>query len=94
MMLFGQLRGQQMLHIMTTSFTTTVMGTKLNLTRLFSKSEITVQLLFGDLLEGDVGVRHKGLMLSIAKVLYPRLLVKGLAKVLPVGLCLMITVRK
>jgi len=94
MMLFGQLRGQQMLHIMTTSFTTTVMGTKLNLTRLFSKSEITVQLSFGDLLEGDVGVRHKGLMLSIAKVLYPRLLVKGLAKVLPVGLCLMITVRK
>ena len=83
-----------MLHIMTTSFTTTVMGTKLNLTRLFSKSEITVQLSFGDLLEGDVGVRHKGLMLSIAKVLYPRLLVKGLAKVLPVGLCLMITVRK
>ena len=83
-----------MLHIMTTSFTTTVMGTKLNLTRLFSKSEITVQLSFGDLLEGDVGVRHEGLMLSIAKVLYPRLLVKGLAKVLPVGLCLMITVRK
>lgn len=64
------------------------------LTRLFSKSEITVELSFGDLLEGDVGVRHKGFMLSIAKVLYPRLLIKGLAKVLPIGLYLMITVRK
>ena len=65
-----------------------------NLTKLFSKSEIMVQLSFGDLLEGDVGIRHKGLMLSIAKLLYPRLLIKGLSKVLPIGLCLMITVRK
>jgi len=64
------------------------------LTRLFSKSEIKVQLSFGDLLEGDVGARHKGLMLSIAKMLYPRPLIKGLAKVFPIGLCLMITVRK
>ena len=65
-----------------------------NLTKLFSKSEISVQLSFGDLLEGDVGVRHKGLMLSIAKALYPRSLIKGLAKVFPIGLCLMITVHK
>ena len=65
-----------------------------NLTRLFSKSEITVQLSFGDLLEGDVGVRHKGLMLSIAKVIYPSTLIKSLSKVFPVGLCLLITVRK
>ena len=65
-----------------------------NLTRLFSESEIKVQLSFGDLLEGNVGVRHKGLMLSIAKVLYPRFLIKGLAKVFPIGLYLMITVRK
>jgi ubiquinone/menaquinone biosynthesis C-methylase UbiE len=65
-----------------------------NLTKMFSKSEISVQLSFGDLLEGDVGVRHKGLMLSIAKALYPRSLIKGLAKVFPIGLCLMITVHK
>ena len=64
------------------------------LTRVFSKSEIKVQLAHGDLLEGDVGARHKGLMLSVAKILYPRLLIKGLAKVLPIGLYLMITVRK
>ena len=64
------------------------------LTTLFSKSEIKVQLSFGDLLEGDVGARHKGLMLSIAKMFYPRPLIKGLAKVFPIGLCLMITVRK
>ena len=65
-----------------------------NLTKLFSKSELSVQLSHGDLLEGDVGVRHKGLMLSIAKVLYPRPLIKGLAKVFPVGLFLLITVNK
>tara|TARA_B100000787_G_scaffold169423_1_gene160569 strand:+ start:190 stop:1008 length:819 start_codon:yes stop_codon:yes gene_type:complete len=65
-----------------------------NLTKLFSKSEISVQLAFGDLLEGDVGVRHKGLMLSIAKALYPRSLMKRLSEVFPIGLCLMITVHK
>jgi ubiquinone/menaquinone biosynthesis C-methylase UbiE len=64
------------------------------LTRFFSESEIKVQLSFGDLLEGDVGARHKGLMLSIAKILYPRLLIKGIAKVLPIGLYLMIKVKK
>ena len=65
-----------------------------NLTKLFSKSEISVQLSFGDLLEGDVGARHKGLILSIAKALYPRTLIKGLAKIFPIGLGLMITVNK
>ena len=64
------------------------------LTKSFSNSEISVQLSFGDLLEGDVGARHKGAMLSIAKTLYPRLLVRMLAKFLPIGLGLLITVRK
>ena len=64
------------------------------LTRVFSKSELKVQLSFGDLLEGDVGARHKGLMLNIAKMLHPRPIIKGLAKVLPIGLYLMISVRK
>ena len=64
------------------------------LTSIFSESEIKIQLSFGDLLEGDVGARHKGFMLNIAKMLYPRSLIRGLAKVLPIGLYLMITVRK
>lgn len=65
-----------------------------NLTKLFAKSEISVQLSFGDLLKGEVGVRHKGLFLSIAKAVYPRFLIRGLAQVFPIGLCLMITVHK
>ena len=64
------------------------------LTELFRKSDITVQLSFGDLLEGDVGARYKGSLLNIAKVFYPRLIIKLLAKVFPIGLCLMITVHK
>lgn len=64
------------------------------LTRFFSKSEIKVQLSFADLLEGDVGARHKSLMLNVGKMLYPRTLIKVLAKVLQIGLYLMITVRK
>ena len=35
-----------------------------------------------------------GFMLNITKKLYPRSLIKGLAKVLPIGLYLMIKVRK
>lgn len=65
-----------------------------NLTKLFRKSDITVQLSFGDLLEGNVGSRHKGLLLSVAKLLYPRFIIKLLARVFPIGLCLMITVNK
>ena len=60
----------------------------------FLKSDIKIQLSFGDLLEGDVGARHKGFMLNITKMLYPRSLIKGLAKILPIGLYLMIKVRK
>jgi ubiquinone/menaquinone biosynthesis C-methylase UbiE len=64
------------------------------LTKLFRESEILVQLSFGDLLEGDVGARHKGLLLTLAKAFYPRPLIKILAKIFPLGLCLLITVRK
>ena len=64
------------------------------LTKLFKESNITVRLSFGDLLEGDVGARHKGLILTIAKVFYPRSIIKLLAKVFPIGLCLMITAHK
>ena len=64
------------------------------LTRLFSDSKIEVQLSFGDLVEGDVGARHKGVLLNLAKALYPRALVKLLARKFPIGLYLLITVRK
>ena len=60
----------------------------------FTEVDIKVQLGFGDLLQGDVGSRHRGAMLTIAKALYPRWLIKGLAKLLPIGLCLLISVKK
>lgn len=40
--------------------------------RDFSSVETHVQLSFGDLLQGEVGLRHGGLMLRIAKRLWPR----------------------
>jgi ubiquinone/menaquinone biosynthesis C-methylase UbiE len=64
------------------------------LTKLFRESKISVQLCFGDLLQGDVGARHKGLLFTLAKTLYPSLLIKLLAKIFPIGLFLLITVRK
>jgi ubiquinone/menaquinone biosynthesis C-methylase UbiE len=64
------------------------------LTKSFSSTEISIQLCFGDLLEGDIGARHKGLMLTFAKAIYPRLLIRILAKFFPIGLGLFITVSK
>ena len=46
------------------------------LVKQFSNAEISVQLSFGDLLDGNVGVRHKGWVLSLAKAMYPKLLIK------------------
>lgn len=42
----------------------------------FSAVNVTVQLSFGDLLEGDVGQRHGGPLLSLAKRLWPRALIR------------------
>ena len=64
------------------------------LVKQFSNAEISVQLSFGDLLDGNVGVRHKGLLLSLAKVMYPKLLIKMIAKFFPIGLFLLIKVEK
>jgi len=64
------------------------------LTKMFSKKEIQIQLSFGDLLEGKVGSRHKGLILSLARIMYPKILVKMIAKFLPIGGCLLIKVEK
>lgn len=42
----------------------------------FAKVDARVQLSFGDLLEGSVGQRHQGALLTIAKRLWPRELLK------------------
>ncbi len=47
---------------------------------LFSKVVIKTQLSFGDLLQGAVGQKHKSILLSIAKRLWPRKLLKLLFK--------------
>lgn len=64
------------------------------LTKLFSNSEIQVQLSFGDLLHGNVGARHKGAMLRLAKAIYPETLIKIIANFFPIGLYLFIKVKK
>ncbi len=44
--------------------------------RDFTQVEARAQLGFGDLLQGKVGQRHRGLLLTLAKKLYPRPLMK------------------
>ena len=64
------------------------------LTSRFSEPEFKVMLSFGDVLQGAAGQRHKGLMLTTAKAVYPRRLVRALGKVLPFGLMLLIRAKK
>jgi len=59
-----------------------------------SSVRTTVTPCLGDLLEGEVGQRHRGLLLSVAKALWPRWLIKFLARHLDFGLGLLIEVRK
>ncbi len=58
----------------------------------FSEVNTRVQLSFGDLLEGDVGERHRGVLLSVAKRLWPRKIVRRLFN--NHGLLLLIEARK
>lgn len=60
----------------------------------FSQCDVRVQLCFGDLLEGQAGQRHRGPLLTIAKKIYPRPIIRALAKVFPIGLFLLIVVKK
>lgn len=46
--------------------------------RRFSACNLSTQLSFGDLLEGEVGQRHGGMLLRVAKALWPRWLFKRL----------------
>ena len=47
---------------------------------MFSEVKINIQLSFGDLLEGAVGQRHPGVLLNIAKKIWPRGLLKKIFK--------------
>ena len=47
---------------------------------MFEKTDIHTILNFGDLLEGEVGQQHRGPILSIAKALWPRWLLRHVAK--------------
>jgi hypothetical protein len=58
----------------------------------FSDVEISSPLAHGDLLESDVGQRHRGFALTLAKILWPRWLIR---RVLPgAGLFMLIEARK
>lgn len=48
--------------------------------RRFSRVKIRTQLSFGDLLQGSVGQRHKGMLLTVAKRLWPRWILGRLFK--------------
>ena len=43
----------------------------------FSHADVRSQLSFGDLLEGEVGQRHRGAALRLAKSLWPRRLIRS-----------------
>ena len=64
------------------------------LTEQFSSSDFKVQLSFGDLLRGDVGARHKGFWLTLARIIFPAFIIKILNKFFPIGLFLLITLKK
>ncbi len=58
----------------------------------FSKVSIKSQLSFGDLLEGSVGQKHRGILLSMAKKLWPKRILRTLFK--NHGLMLLIEAQK
>jgi SAM-dependent methyltransferase len=60
----------------------------------FSTVEVKTVLGFGDLLLGEVGQRHKGIMLSLMKTLWPRGFIKMIAKRANLGLYLLIQAKK
>lgn len=62
--------------------------------REFDAVDVKIQLSFGDLLLGEVGERHQGLLLSIGRKLLPRLLLKMVNRIIPIGLYLLIIAKK
>ena len=65
-----------------------------HLSKSFSHFEANIELCTGDLLEADAGARHKGPFLSLARVIYPRFLIRLLSRFVPIGLFMLITVKK
>ena len=65
-----------------------------DLFRRFSTCRLHIQLSHGDLLLGQVGKKHQGKLLKLAKVLWPVRLLRVLNMLIPVGLFLMVEVRK
>lgn len=59
---------------------------------MFTEVKIKTQLSFGDLLEGAVGQRHSGVLLTIAKKIWPRWLFRSIAR--NHGLFLLIEAKK
>ena len=60
--------------------------------KLFRSCKVTTLLSFGDLLQGEVGQRHRGPLLRIAKALWPRWLLKRVCR--RHGMCLLIEATK
>ena len=58
----------------------------------FSNVHVSIQLNHGDLLQGEVGQRHQGILLTIAKAIWPRWLIRSLFPRL--GLYLLISAEK
>ena len=65
-----------------------------HLAKKFTNFDVNIVLSSGDLLLGDSGNRHKGYLLNIARIIYPRFLIRWLAKIFPIGLFMLITIRK
>lgn len=64
------------------------------LCKSFAHFEARIELSTGDLLEADAGARHKGPLLSLARKIYPRFLIRFLSRFVPIGLFMLITVKK
>lgn len=64
------------------------------LCKSFARFEVKIQLSTADLLEGDAGARHQGPLLSLARVIYPRFLIRFVSRLFPIGLFMLITAKK
>ncbi len=60
----------------------------------FESVRVRPILSFGDLLLGEVGQRHRGALLTFAKRLYPRALIRYASRRFDLGLYLLIDCRK
>jgi len=65
-----------------------------HLCKSFSQFKVNVELSTGDMLEADAGARHKGPLLSLARLIYPRFLIRLLSRFFPIGLFMLITLKK